>query len=179
MNGSNGTIQLEASEIERLQNRLNDPQVAAALNRILDNIDLLALSVTALDGFLRRGDVIADSMAKAVNDFKSNTPPVKLNINEAVISVLKFKKTADELVAVLESEEFASLKKSGIFDPKTVSIIGEAGTALQETYDAQRTSQPKKLGIFGLLKTLRDPEVQWSLNFLIEFSKRFSRKINA
>jgi uncharacterized protein YjgD (DUF1641 family) len=179
MSGSNGTLQLQVSEIEKLQKRLNDPQVAAALNRILDNIDLLALSVTSLDGFLRRGDVIADSLGKAVNELKDTSPTVNLNPSEIITSVLKFKKTADEIVAVLESDEFSTLKKSGIFDPRTVSIIGEAGNALQETYDSERTAQPKKLGIFGLLKTLRDPEVQWSLNFLIEFSKRFSRKINA
>ena len=179
MSGSNGTLSLQVSEIERLQNRLNDPQVAAALNRILDNIDLLALSVTALDGFLKRGDVIVDSMAKTVSELKNSTPSVKLDIAETLATALKLKKAADGVLSVIESEEFTALSKSGVFDPKTVSLIGEAGTALQETYATQRKIQPKPLGFFGLLKTLKDPEIQWSLNFLIEFSKRFSRKVNA
>ncbi len=58
------------SPADQIRDRLDDPTVAASLNALLDHADLLAVLVTGLDGFVRRGDLITDSLTSAVNDFK-------------------------------------------------------------------------------------------------------------
>ena len=53
-----------------LQQRLSDPRVAEGLARLLDRIDSVSFAVEAVEGLVARGDVIADSVADAVNEFK-------------------------------------------------------------------------------------------------------------
>ena len=44
----------------RLQERLADPKTAAALNDVLDRLDVFAFLLDSIDGFLSRGEVMAD-----------------------------------------------------------------------------------------------------------------------
>ena len=58
-----------AEPADALAARLEDPQVRESLTRILDNADLLATMVGALDGLLRRAEVIGGSLSSGVGDF--------------------------------------------------------------------------------------------------------------
>ena len=53
-----------------MRDRLDDPQVAAALNTLLDHADVLAVLVSGLDGFVRRGDTITSTLSSAVSEFR-------------------------------------------------------------------------------------------------------------
>ncbi|MAT70225.1 MAG: hypothetical protein CMJ58_11965 [Planctomycetaceae bacterium] len=64
----------EASSSEQLLSRLNDPAVAAGLNRLLDKLDLASFALDSMDGFLRRGEVIADSVGESLNELKQSHP---------------------------------------------------------------------------------------------------------
>ncbi len=55
---------------ELLQQRLNDPHVVQGLTRLLDRLDSIAFAMDAVEGLVARGDVIADSVADAVQEFK-------------------------------------------------------------------------------------------------------------
>ena len=52
-----------ASSAEQLHDRLNDPKTADALNRLLDRLDVVAFAAESMEGFISRGEVIADSVA--------------------------------------------------------------------------------------------------------------------
>lgn len=64
----------EASSSEQLLSRLNDPAVAAGLSRLLDKLDLASFALDSMDGFLRRGEVIADSVGESLNELKQSHP---------------------------------------------------------------------------------------------------------
>ena len=55
---------------DTVRDRLDDPQVAAALNTLLDHADVLAVLVSGLDGFVRRGDTITSTLSSAVSRFR-------------------------------------------------------------------------------------------------------------
>ncbi|MFN8033200.1 MAG: hypothetical protein U0Q47_07875, partial [Mycobacterium sp.] len=55
---------------DTVRDRLDDPQVAAALNTLLDHADVLAVLVSGLDGFVRRGDTITNTVSTAVAEFR-------------------------------------------------------------------------------------------------------------
>jgi hypothetical protein len=59
-----------ASPAHQLQERLNDPQVADGLNRLLDRMEIINFAVESMEGFVGRGEVIADSIAASVGDLK-------------------------------------------------------------------------------------------------------------
>nr|7UTD_Q Chain Q, Type 2 [NiFe]-hydrogenase Huc membrane adapter subunit [Mycolicibacterium smegmatis MC2 155]7UTD_R Chain R, Type 2 [NiFe]-hydrogenase Huc membrane adapter subunit [Mycolicibacterium smegmatis MC2 155]7UTD_S Chain S, Type 2 [NiFe]-hydrogenase Huc membrane adapter subunit [Mycolicibacterium smegmatis MC2 155]7UTD_T Chain T, Type 2 [NiFe]-hydrogenase Huc membrane adapter subunit [Mycolicibacterium smegmatis MC2 155] len=59
------------SPVDGIRRRLDDPQVAEALNSLLDHADLLAVLVKGLDGFVRRGDDIANNLTSAIGELKA------------------------------------------------------------------------------------------------------------
>lgn len=58
---------------EKRQARLADPRTIESLNLLLDKLDVMAFSVSALDGFLRRGDQVVESLSDGVQDLKKMT----------------------------------------------------------------------------------------------------------
>ncbi len=176
---TNGTHKVAVSPEERLLERLKDPKTARQLELILDKLDLVAFSLTALDGFLRRSDEIVEAVTDGIADLNRSLPEVTIgSTRDTVEHVKDLFQVSVKLKEVLSSPEFDALMASGILSPQTVSIVGKAGDALTESYQAP-TTPPQKIGIFGLLRLLNDPDVQRSLNLLITFAKNFGRKINA
>ena len=55
---------------EQLLARLNDEKTADALNRLLDRLEVVAFVAEALDGFLGRANVVADSVAASMADLR-------------------------------------------------------------------------------------------------------------
>lgn len=54
-----------------LRRRLNDPDTVESLLQILDKLDVIALTVTSIDGFLQRGDVIMDNVSDGVEELRA------------------------------------------------------------------------------------------------------------
>lgn len=113
---------------QSLQNRLNDPQTAAALNQLLDNAELLAFSVSALDGLLRRGDVIADGIAESVADVKAAAPQLDANLGEQLGRLLEqlpqLLDLTNQLATIASSPEFKQLLDT-LSNPQTLNAISQ------------------------------------------------------
>lgn len=62
-----------SAPIDAVEERLNDPTVAAALVTILDNAELLSTLILGLSGFVERGDTIIETVHEAVVEFKAGT----------------------------------------------------------------------------------------------------------
>ena len=66
MSGTNGFQATQVDASQQLRQRLNEPETAEALNDLIDNLPVVAFSVSAVDGFLRRGDTL-EALASACN----------------------------------------------------------------------------------------------------------------
>lgn len=182
-----------------LAEKLNNPDTAQALTQIMDNMELVAFSLEAADGFLQRGDAVIESVADGVRDMRSLAPPDELNLINTLIEGLP-RLTASlpqllealpqltamlpllagvlsQLQTILESDEFDALMNSGVFSPKTVGIVGQAGNALVDSYEANQ-ADPKTVGLFGLLTAINDPDIQRALGFAVRFGKQFGQSID-
>jgi hypothetical protein len=71
----NGATPHRSASAEALLDRLNEPRTAEALHHLLDHAELLAYSAGALDGFIRRGELIADNVAASLDDVRRAIPP--------------------------------------------------------------------------------------------------------
>ncbi len=185
-------------QLLELSERLKDPATAAALNTLLDKMDVIALTITALDGFLRRSDTIIENVAKSVHDVRTGTQAAGFDLNASLQALPQLGQTlpqvaealpllterlpqlmnvADQVQTVLASAEFNALMGSGIFSPETVAVVSHAGDALVESYNTNKAN-PHQVGLMGLLRALGDPDVQRGLGFLVDFGKRFGQQIN-
>lgn len=147
-----------------LLERLTEPKTAATLTTLMDNMD-------KLEAMLEQGPGVIAMALDTVDDMYRGT--ISLGINpEAVV-----KRTIDaasSLADLVQSDEVKALMESGMLDPRTLTTLGHAATALVESRDQQR-----KIGPVGLLQALGDPSVQYTLGFLITFGQRFGQSLSA
>ncbi len=67
---------------------------------------------------------------------------------------------------------------SRIMNPQVQELIGAMVEGVHVTM-ADMKEEPYKKGIFGLLKTAKDPEVQKSLHFVMNFAKNFHKSLTS
>ncbi len=65
---------------ERLQQRLNEPETALLLLEVLDRLDVMALTLTSLDSFLRRGDEIIENVSESIQEVQQAIPETDLDV---------------------------------------------------------------------------------------------------
>src|SRR5271157_853886 len=158
-------------EVERLVRRLNDPEVAASLNVMLDNIELLAVLVAGLDGLARKGEVIGDTIAEFLGQVRAAS-------RESGLSPMT---TAEQLGTILPTLAAASpainrVLESPIVAPEPIDILSETALALVDGLKAAEAGETR-LGLFGLLGATRDKDVQRGLGYLVEVARVFGRDL--
>jgi len=115
-----------ASPAEQLHERLNDPKVADGLNRLLDRLDIVSFAAESMDGFLSRGEVIADSVASTVGDLKGAGNE---NAMELIKKAPKMLETGTKLADAAGAMNVDELAKSRVLerltDPQTLNTLNE------------------------------------------------------
>ena len=190
----------ESPEFNSLLDLLSSPQTLNGIATLLKNIELISFLVTSINGFLERGDTIADNVAAGVAELRKITPPEGLDLVTLTQALPQLVQILPQLVQVLpqlidilpklmpvlpqlvdvglklqpllSSPEFDALMNSGVLSPKTVATVGQAGNTFVETLESNRRT-PHKVGLWGLLSALNDPNMQQTLGLLVDFSRRF------
>lgn len=158
----NGQV-LAQSEAEALRARLEEPQTASALNTLLDHVDLLAVMVTALDGFIGRSDAIVETLADAVTELRTTA-------NNADLPTVDVKGLVNSAAAAAPTAKMALDQLS---DPRTAEVVTQLSTAVHEAGQS-RAAAPS--GPLALLRALKDPDVSRALGFMLELAKAFGRQ---
>lgn len=169
------------SPADQIRERLDDPAVAASLNNLLDHADLLAVLVTGLDGFVRRGDAITESLASAVGEFKGASAAGVVPGAEALKGV-DLQGLAESLATlsgslVTATPALKTLLSSPLTDPQAAQVLAQVGEALVEGRAAAIADPGGPKGIFGLWKVTKDPDVVRGLGFLIQVARAFGRRV--
>lgn len=122
---------------------LNNPQTAEALKNLLKNARTLDALLTGVDGFLRRGDEIADNVGESIREFVPST-----NGHGP-----KFIDEVPQLVNNLP----------------TLARAGNKVSKLAETREFDELMQPERLGqLKDLSDKLANPETLAALNEIID-----------
>lgn len=159
-------VDARARTMLRLAERITDPGVAGAVERMLDlapqGPHLVATVVDTLDGLVARArasgldlDARAHLLARAAEQL---TSPEAL-----------------ELLGVMldQIDALRGLMRSGVLDPAATRIVGTAGAALAQT--ALEPVTPK--GPWDALRALGDHEVRTALGFALRYAKNLGRRL--
>lgn len=219
-----------------LSERLAEPDTAAALNRLLDRLDVIEKTLDTAAVAARQGPGMASMFADVADDFALRAQDRGIDIDErlsaalalaekltaprtmAVLSglldridqiekvveladklpgmVAMFADVADDIVLKAEDNGIdvdARLRSAlafgdkltapeaveafnGVLDPGAVAIVGMAGrTLIKCKEECLAHHEPPRLSPFGLLRKMRDPDVQRSLSFLANFGRFFGQ----
>ena len=144
MQSTNGTVEISDS-LKEVINELNNPQTASALKNLLKNAKTLDAILSGVDGFLQRGEEIADNVGEAIHEF---TPKLNGNGNSA-----RFIEEVPQLVSNLPS----------------LAKTGNKLSKIAETEEFDRLLQPEKLALLNdLSDKLSNPRTLEALNDIIE-----------
>ncbi len=164
--------------------RLTDPATLNTLNQLLDRLPLAAFLLEAAEGFISRGETIAENLADGAREFhgaESFIPAEQLasliqslpKFREAGEKLLESELMGDGLTKVVEAG--VGMVESGMLDKDVVSVLGELGRMSAETYRevVKEPIQPIG-GLFATLRATRDPDVRKTIGFAIAFAKAFA-----
>jgi uncharacterized protein YjgD (DUF1641 family) len=180
---------------KQVQARLSDERTLEAINHLLARIDTLEKAVDDLSVLMKQGPglvaMAGDMLDEGYREADARGVNLDARIKNAV--TLAEKLTAPEMVARVDNLNKLSEQLPGFvamfmdiidekvrttlehgFDPSTLShIAGAANTALTNAKAEPR----QKVGVFGILRALNDPDRQKGLGFLLNFLKHFGRNI--
>lgn len=166
------------SPSDDLRERLDDPKVAAALRDVLDHADLLALFVTAADGFFRRGDEIMDSVAGGVSDLRGafgHRPAALADVDlPGLVAGLT---TLSKSVAGAAPTLGALLGSSLMTDVRTAPTLAMLGEALVEATEVSAKEPVRLGGVGGVLRALKDEDVRRGIGLLVHLARAVGRKL--
>lgn len=153
------------TDVDDVLDRLNDPAKLAALNTLVDNLELLAVLVAGLDGLARKGDLIADTAAEVLDTARAASRSTGLDV----------RRTSEQLATLIPTLAEAApainrVAHSAIVHEQAVEVVGLTAQAVSEGY--QRVAgTDKRVARRHLLKIAKEPEVQRGLAFLVEVAR--------
>ncbi|MEP7010098.1 MAG: DUF1641 domain-containing protein [Acidobacteriota bacterium] len=110
---------------ERLLERLGEPATVDSLNRLLDRLDVIVFSVEAFEGFLRRAEVVADSVAQGMGELRHMVG--EEGSGELMAKVPQLLRTGGRMADLAARPEVSRLLDSGLLeklgDPKTIQAL--------------------------------------------------------
>ncbi len=180
-----GSMDVDGLAKSRILERLTDTQTLDTLNRLLDQLPLAAFLMESLEGFIGRGETIADNLADAFGELKLGKIDTG-QFTSLLESLPKLKEAGEKLLdSDLMGDNFhkvvdagVSMVESGMVDKEVVSVLGELGKKSAQTYQ-EVASQPVQPigGLFATLRATKDPDVQKSVGFFFAFAKAFAKHL--
>jgi carbon monoxide dehydrogenase subunit G len=170
---------------DAIKARLDDPQVAASLDTLLQHADLLAILLTGLDEMMQRGDTIGGSLTAVIGEFRGDFQGKSLADSIPGADALKnvdFAGLATSLATLSDKVVGATpginaLLASPLADPQAAEVLGQIGQALIEGKAAAANSPEGPRGVFALLKATKDRDVARGLGFLIQVARAFGKQL--
>lgn len=150
--------------------KLTSPATLQALDGLLGRIDTLEESVSMLTMAMEGAPALITSLVDEA-DRRAAEMDMEGMVQEASDAFKQFH-------AWYKVGGLDKLRESGVFDPKTVEVIGSlSGSMLTSLEMAER--EQKRVGAVGLMRALGDEDVQRAMGFLITFARQFGQTLRA
>jgi hypothetical protein len=163
-----------AANTDALDAMLADPEIRQSLAVIVANAPTLAALAAMGTGLLQRGPELADNVNQVVLSLREDLAgegSQGSQLRSAVGALAKLAPVAETLAT--REETVRGLLDSAILRPEIVQVVGTFGEAALEADKRTRGKQVSVGSVFALNKVLKEPEVQETLAYFVEFARVF------
>jgi len=167
-----------ATNPDALDAMLEDPEIRQSLAVIVANAPTLAALAAMGTALLQRGPELTDNINGIVQSLRDTEGGGRAGQLSSAVSALAELAPMAETLAT-RSETVQGLLDSAILRPEIVQVVGTFGEAALEADKRTRGKQAEVGSIFALNKVLKEPEVQETLAFFVEFARVYGSRLRA
>ena len=152
--------------------QFTNPATLEAANRLVAELPVLAKAAQEAPNLLA---IVMDVLDEFTQKLKTEDIDVEKSLRQGLHAALWL----GERISETELDRLGTLLRSDVLDENAVETVAMAGTALAKCQDGScDLDAPQRVGVFGLLAALRDPNVQRFAGFALRFSKCFGNSLN-
>jgi hypothetical protein len=156
----------EASFPGSLEGRL-----LATLERLERRIEHIEGAIHRLEGATAQVPAVVATVTDIVDGIVERLAARGIDVDDRMRALLR---AADHLTSPRALDALASILSSEILAHQTTEVIGRMGRAV---VTAEHEARP--VGTWGLLRALRDPEIQRAVGFLVAMARRFGEELES
>ncbi|MFV8752466.1 DUF1641 domain-containing protein [Nannocystaceae bacterium ST9] len=140
------------------------------LARIEAKLDRLEHRLARFDSLIEQAPGLLAIVGDSLDDFAREQGERGVDVEQAMRNLGR---TFDALLRLIGSEQLQRLLESDLLLPGTLEVLGDAARALATAH----TLPSARLGMFGLLRELRDPDVQRAMGFAVDVARRIGHQL--
>ncbi len=150
-----------------LSRAVTAPDVVAVVQRLLGRLDALDAATAAL----AQGPALAGTLVDTVDHLVARLADAGIDVDARLRALLI---AAERLTRTDTLDAVGALLDSGLFGADAVAVLGKVGAAVADAGGRA----PTQVGAFGMLRALRDPDVQRAAGFLIQVARGLGKQLD-
>lgn len=148
-----------------------EDRLLEAIERLDRRVEHMEAALSRLEGATARIPAIVATTVDVLDGVVQRLAARGVDVDERLRALLQ---AADHLTSPRALDALASVLASDIMAHQTTEVIGRMGRAI---VTAEHEARP--VGAWGVLRALRDPEIQRAAGFLIAMARRFGQELEA
>ncbi len=167
-------VDARLSGLGQLLEKLSEPATVAALSDLLDRLPQLAQLARIADELPNVLATVGDVM----DDYQQRCETEGIDVEKAIVNGMQAMLYLGSQVNNEHLRRIGDLLGSDILNPHALNVVDNAARSLNAAQEHVCATAADRIGMFGLLKALRDPQIQRSLSFAVQFGKCFGKQID-
>lgn len=152
-----------------------EPKTMAALKLLVERLPQLA----ELAKFADEVPNIIATVGDVLDEFQQNCETQGIDMEKSLANGLQAAIWFGSNVEQEDLERLGELLKSDIFHHNSIAVISNAANSLSSAQqNACETKTPDRVGLFGLMGLLRNPDIQKSVAFAAKFGESFGKNMD-
>lgn len=148
-----------------------EDRLLATLERLERRVEHMEGALGRLEGATGQVPAVVATFTDVLDGLVERLAARGIDVDERMRALLR---AADHLTSPRALDALASVLSSEILAHQTTEVVGRMGRAI---VTAEHEARP--LGMWGLLRALRDPEVQRAAGFLVAMARRFGEELES
>jgi hypothetical protein len=148
-----------------------EDRLLETLQRLERRVEHLDDAVRRLEGATAQIPAVVATVTDIVDGLIARLAARGIDVDDRMRALLR---AADHLTSPRALDALASVLSSEILAHQTTEVIGRVGRAI---VTAEHEARP--VGAWGLVRALRDPEIQRAAGFLIAMARRFGEELES
>jgi len=152
-----------------VQSTTREDRLLATIERLEQRIEHMDSTVKRLEGAVAQVPAVVATVTDIVDGVIARLAERGIDVDARMRALLQ---AADHLTSPRALDALASVLQSDIMAHQTTEVVGRMGRAIVQ---AEHAATP--VGMWGLMRALRDPEVQRAAGFLVAVARSFGAEL--